>query len=194
MVRKRPRSFCQKSAGGRLHLGTHTPLTQRSRSGLTMSLSRQSVGTYLDTSSDATCQGTIGHSRLSHYAPGTKSGISVRELICTKKKKKKNGQARNEWSNILPQSSQARIKPPPLPPHHHHHQNPGSNQLAQRKSDQKLTTCENRHDKALRVLANIHSKNSAKKGRNRFNAPNCSLQPVSHCLALRSLQTQTVRY
>ena len=34
-----------KSAGGRLHLNTYIPLTQRSRSGLTM-LSRHSVGTY----------------------------------------------------------------------------------------------------------------------------------------------------
>ena len=34
-----------KSAGGRLHLNMHTPLTQRSRSGLTM-LSKNSVGTY----------------------------------------------------------------------------------------------------------------------------------------------------
>ena len=33
------------SAGGRLHLNTHTPLTQWSRSGLTMLLSRHSVGT-----------------------------------------------------------------------------------------------------------------------------------------------------
>ena len=34
-----------KSAGGRLHRNTHTTMTQRSRSGLTM-LSRHSVGTY----------------------------------------------------------------------------------------------------------------------------------------------------
>ena len=38
-----------KSAGGRLHLNTHTPLTQRSRSGLTMPLSRHSLGTYPET-------------------------------------------------------------------------------------------------------------------------------------------------
>ena len=64
VARKRPRSFCQ-SAGGRLHLNTHTPLTQRSRSGLIMSLSRNSVGTYPEMSSHATCQGTLGHSNLS---------------------------------------------------------------------------------------------------------------------------------
>ena len=41
-----------------------------SRSGLTIPLSRHSVGTYSETSSHATCQGTFGHSRLSslsHY-------------------------------------------------------------------------------------------------------------------------------
>ena len=35
-----------KSAVGRLHLNTHTPLAQRSRSGLTMPLSRHCLGTY----------------------------------------------------------------------------------------------------------------------------------------------------
>ena len=54
-----------KSAGGRLHLNTLTPLTQRSRSGLTMPLSRHNVETYPETSSHATCQGTFGHGRLS---------------------------------------------------------------------------------------------------------------------------------
>ena len=54
-----------KSASGRLHLNTHTLLTQRSRTGLTMSLSRYSVGTYSETSSHATCQGTFGHISLS---------------------------------------------------------------------------------------------------------------------------------
>ena len=54
-----------KSAGGRLHLNTHTPLIQRSRNGLTMPLFRHSVGTHQETSSHATYQGTVGHSRLS---------------------------------------------------------------------------------------------------------------------------------
>ena len=47
-----------KSAGGKLYRNTQTALIQRSRSGLTMLLSRHSVGTYLETSSHATCQGT----------------------------------------------------------------------------------------------------------------------------------------
>ena len=38
------RGHSAKSAGGRLHLNTHTPFTQRSQSGLTM-LSRHSVET-----------------------------------------------------------------------------------------------------------------------------------------------------
>ena len=52
-----------KSAGGRLHLNTHTPFTQQS--GLTMPLSRHSVGTYQEMSSHATRQGTLGYSHLS---------------------------------------------------------------------------------------------------------------------------------
>ena len=48
--------------------------------------------------------------------PGLTSGISVRELISTKKKKRKKAQAGNELSNILGESSHARKKPPPPPP------------------------------------------------------------------------------
>ena len=54
-----------QSAGGRLHLNLHTPLTQWSRSELTMPLCRHSVETYQELSSHATHQGTLGHSRLS---------------------------------------------------------------------------------------------------------------------------------
>ena len=82
-----------KSAGGRLHLNMHTPLTQRSWSGLTMLLSRHSVGTYPE-------------NKLTHNLPentrpqsfklteplctdhGLKSGISVCRLISTSKNKK----------------------------------------------------------------------------------------------------------
>ena len=53
-----------KSAGGRLHLNMHTPLTQQSWSGLTMPLSRHSVGTYLETCWHTTCHGTFSHSCL----------------------------------------------------------------------------------------------------------------------------------
>ena len=50
--------------------------------------------------------------------PGVKSGISVRELISTKKEEEEEeeeeeeAQAGNEWSNILPKFSPARKKPP----------------------------------------------------------------------------------
>ena len=54
-----------KSTGGGLYLNVHKALTKRSRSGLTMPLSKHSVGTYRETSSHATRQGTLGHSRLS---------------------------------------------------------------------------------------------------------------------------------
>ena len=57
-------SHSAKSAGGRLHLNTHTPLTQQSWSELTMPLSIHSVGTYPETSSHATCLGTFSHSCL----------------------------------------------------------------------------------------------------------------------------------
>ena len=44
-------SYSAKKAVGRLHLNIHTPFTQRSWSGLTVLMSRHSVGTYLETSS-----------------------------------------------------------------------------------------------------------------------------------------------
>ena len=113
VARKRPRPFCQKRRW-QVTPNTHTPLTQRSRSGLTIPLSRQRVGTYAETSSHATCQGTFRpqSSQLAEPLwtdPGIKSGISVRELISISKKKKK-ALAGNEWLNFLPQSSQARKK------------------------------------------------------------------------------------
>ena len=58
-------SLSAKSAGGRVHLNMHTPLTQRSQSELTLPLSRHSVGTYLETNLNSSCQETVGHSRLS---------------------------------------------------------------------------------------------------------------------------------
>ena len=103
-----------KSADGRLHLKTHTPLTHRSRSGLTKPLSRQCGNL---SSSKLTCNLSARIppqspqlAELLLTDPDIKSGISVRELISTLKKKE--AQAGNDWSNILPKSSQARKKPP----------------------------------------------------------------------------------
>ena len=69
-----------------------------------MPLSSHSVGTYQETSSQATHQGTLGHmclSSLSH--PGLKSGITVQELISTYffLKGGFGGQVGNEWSNLF---------------------------------------------------------------------------------------------
>ena len=58
-------SHSAKSAGGRLQLNTHTPLTHWGWSGLSMPLSRQSVEICQEMSSHATHQGTLGYSRLS---------------------------------------------------------------------------------------------------------------------------------
>ena len=80
-----------KSAGGRLHLNTYTLLTRRSRSGLTMPLSRQSVGISQENELTRILSGNT-RSQSSQLAeplwtdPGLKSGISVRELISTIKK------------------------------------------------------------------------------------------------------------
>ena len=54
-----------RSAGGRLHLNTHTSWTQQSLSRLSMPLSRHSVGTHLIMSSHTTCQGILGYIYLS---------------------------------------------------------------------------------------------------------------------------------
>ena len=75
-----------KSAGVRLHLNTHTPLTQRSWSGLTMSLPRHSVGTLSGNEYTRNLSGNT-RSQLSQLTeplwtnPDEKSGIHVRKLI-----------------------------------------------------------------------------------------------------------------
>ena len=63
VARKRPRPFCQKCTWQ--VTSKHAYTLDRSRSGLTMPLFRHSVGTYPETNSHATCQGTLGHIRLS---------------------------------------------------------------------------------------------------------------------------------
>ena len=55
---------CAKSAGGRLHLNTYMPLTQRSKNGLTMLSETKHWNLLGKTSSDATHQRTLGHSHL----------------------------------------------------------------------------------------------------------------------------------
>ena len=82
-----------KNAGGKLHLKTHLPFIQRSRGRLSMPLSRHSVETYPETSSHNP-SGNIRSSQLAEPLwtdPGIKSGMSVRELIATSKKKEQVG-------------------------------------------------------------------------------------------------------
>ena len=119
VARKNP-SNAAKSAGGRLHLNTHTPLTQRIRSGLTMPRSGHTVRTYQGNELTRNSSGNT-RSQSSQLAeplwidPVLKSGISVRELISTLTKEKKGGggaQAGNELSNILPIPSHAGKKTP----------------------------------------------------------------------------------
>ena len=104
---ERPRSFCQK-CGCRSHLNAHIPFIQRSRSGLTMLLSRYSVGTYQEMSSNATHQGTLSHSCFSSL-----SGISVHELISTRNKNKNHRRGMN-CQTFLQKSLHAGRKSPPL--------------------------------------------------------------------------------
>ena len=66
---KRPWSFCQKCRWQVTPKHAYT-LTKQGRSGLTMLLSRHSVGTYEETSSHVIRQETLGHSRLSSLSKG----------------------------------------------------------------------------------------------------------------------------
>ena len=69
VAHKRPWSFCQKCKWQATpkHAYTLDPMSglTMSRSGLTMPLSRHSMGIYQETSSHTTRQGILGHSRLS---------------------------------------------------------------------------------------------------------------------------------
>ena len=96
-------------------------MTQQSQSGLTMPLSRHSVGTYPETSSCNLSRNIwLQSSQLTEPLwtdPGLKSGIGVCMLISTENNNNnKNAQVGNECLYILPKSSQVRKKPPPPPP------------------------------------------------------------------------------
>ena len=65
---KRPRSFCQKCRWQVTPKHAYTPFTQQSWSGLTMPLSRHSLGIYQEVSSHATCQETLRHNHLSLFS------------------------------------------------------------------------------------------------------------------------------
>ena len=105
-----------KSADGRLHLNTLSSLTKRSRSGLTMSLSRHSVGIYHKPGPQAQGGQSSQPAEPLWTDPGLKSGISVNELISTKNKQTNKTWAGIECSNLLQKSSQALKELPPPPP------------------------------------------------------------------------------
>ena len=95
VAHERPQSPA-KSAGGRLHLNTHTPLTLRSRSGLILPLSRYSVGSYQEMSS-RNLSGNIWLQSSQPAEPlwtnpGIKSVISVCELISNSKQQQQKQQ------------------------------------------------------------------------------------------------------
>ena len=104
-----------KSASGRLHLNTHAPWIQRSRTGLTMPLSRQSVDTYPETSSHATCHEAFEHSRLSslnhcRHTLRTECNQCARTNLHFKKKKSVGGEWMVEHSSkILASNEKATV-------------------------------------------------------------------------------------
>ena len=105
-----------ESAGGRLHLNTHTPLAQRSRSELTM-LSKNSVAIYQGNELTRNSSGNT-RSQSSQLAeplwtdPGVKSGIVCASWSSLWKKKKKN--AGGKWiAEPSPKIIAAKKKPRP---------------------------------------------------------------------------------
>ena len=80
-------SLSAKSAGGRVHLNMHTPLTQRSQSELTLPLSRHSgnlSGNKLKLILSRNSRPQSSQSAEPLWTdPGIKSEISIRELIST---------------------------------------------------------------------------------------------------------------
>ena len=75
-----------KSSDDRLQINTHPPLTQRSRSGLIMPLSRHSVGNLSGNKLTRNLSGNIQPQSSQFAEPlwtdsGIKTGISMRELI-----------------------------------------------------------------------------------------------------------------
>ena len=110
---------CAKSAGGRLHLNTHTPMTQQSQSGLSM-LSRYTEETFQGNEHTCNLSGNTRpqSSQLDEPLwtdPGLQSGIGVRVLISTSKKKKKKragGESIEPSQKVLTSEEKASTKKP----------------------------------------------------------------------------------
>ena len=116
--RKRPRSFRQKCRWQVTPKHAHT-LTQRRPTGLTMPLSRHSVGTYPE--NDLTRNLSSIRPQSSQLAEPLWTDPGIKEWnLCARAnlhlKKKSAGGAGNKWSNIVQKSSQARKE---RPTHHY---------------------------------------------------------------------------
>ena len=95
-----------KTAGDRLHLNTHTPLTRRSLRGLII-LSRHSVGTSQENeltrnSLGNVCPYSFQLAESLWTYQGVKSGISVRKLISSLKKERKRRRKRGMILRTFP--------------------------------------------------------------------------------------------
>ena len=105
-----------KSARGRLHLNTHTPWAQRSRSGLTRLLSTPSVGTYPETSSHAICQRTCGQSSQLAEPPWTEWNLCARANLHFETK-----QTEKRWREVNGQTFSQNLRKRGKRRHHDHH-------------------------------------------------------------------------
>ena len=111
-AQKRPQSFCQKCR--RQVTDKHAYILDPTKLEWADYVVQHSMGTFREMGSHTTHQGT--RPQWYQFAeplwtdPGLEGRISVRDLICTSKKNKKT-RAGNEWSSILPKSSEERKKP-----------------------------------------------------------------------------------
>ena len=152
-----------KSASGRLHLNTHTPLTQQSQSGLAMLLFRHSVGN--PSRKELTCNLSENIQPQSCQLaeplwtdPGLKSGSGVREPTSTSNNNNKKAQAGNEFSNLSVRSSRAR---------------------------------EEKKTKKKKLIITLSTTEQNVRAAHSFSRRSGSFQPISPCLAIIiSLHTQ----
>ena len=105
--------YSAKSAGGRLNLNTHTPLTQRYYAAVQAQCRNLSKNEVRRNLSGNTRPQSSKLADLPWTDPGIKTGISVHDLFPLKRKEEK-AQAGNEWSNILPKILTRKKPPPPL--------------------------------------------------------------------------------
>ena len=119
---KDPGQFTE-SAGGRLHLNTRTPVTQRSRIGLTVLSMQAECGDLLGKRAHTQLVGErwLQSSQPAEPLwadPGRKSGIGLRELMSIKNKRnktKKGAGRRSSHQKSSPKPSYARKEPTPVP-------------------------------------------------------------------------------